>query len=77
MRKLNPWELKMMAFRILHCPGTGRSPFHQLPNMSLIPQDHINVAMSEQEASISDFPLSLQHIYTFHITNTTLVSPNG
>lgn len=75
MRRLNPWELKMMTFRILHCPGTGCPPFHQPLNMALIPQDHINVAILEQEASISDFPLSLQHIHTFHITNTTLASP--
>lgn len=74
MCRLNRWELKIMTFRILHCPGTGCSPFHQPLNISLIPQDQIKVAMSEQEASISGFPLSLQHIHTSHITNTTLAS---
>lgn len=66
-----------MTFRILHCPGTGCSPFHQPLNISLIPQDQIKAAMSEQEASISGFPLSLQHIHTSHITNITLASSNG
>ena len=62
-----------MTSRILHRPGTWMFqgfPFHRPLIASLSPQNHIAIAMLEQEANIPAFPLSIQDIHIFHITIT-------